>query len=228
LRKIAIGIPAFGDMKANFVTDLVSLVAYSGAELQRECPTDIQLIHSASSILPAGRTDIVKSAIRAGCEGIFWLDADMRFPPDALVRLLSHRKQIVGANYTTRREPYRPTAWAKGKRIHTTDDDHGLTAVVHVGFGCLWTHIDTFKAIGEPYFMFGFEKNTKQYVGEDVYFCHQAALRGYQPFIDHDLSRDVGHIGDIVLYPGHAEIGAEKLAPLDFDNVQATHARAAE
>ena len=37
---------------------------------------------------------------------ILWVDTDMQFPEDALLRLLAHDKDIVGCNYRTRTPPY--------------------------------------------------------------------------------------------------------------------------
>jgi hypothetical protein len=42
----------------------------------------------------------------------------MRFPKDALIRLLKHNKDIIGVNATTRSEPVKPTA----KRLHIGED----------------------------------------------------------------------------------------------------------
>ena len=41
-------------------------------------------------------------------------------------------------------------------------------------------------------------------VGEDVYFCKLARERGFDVFVDHDLSKDCGHVGMLEYKTDHA------------------------
>jgi len=49
-----------------------------------------------------------------------------------------------------------------------------------------------FESLPQPWFM---EDPIKE-IGEDVHFCNLAREHGFQVFIDHDLSKDVMHIGE--------------------------------
>ena len=60
--------------------------------------------------LPQQRMTLVKEAFQSGSTHILWIDSDMRFPKDALIRLLDRDLPIVGANYPMRRTPIIPTA----------------------------------------------------------------------------------------------------------------------
>jgi hypothetical protein len=44
------------------------------------------------------------------------------------------------------------------------------------------------------------------YIGEDIYFCKLAQANGMKVYVDHDLSKDVRHIGVMEFTHDHAEI----------------------
>jgi hypothetical protein len=132
-----------------------------------------------------------------------FIDADMRFPKDALVRLLKHNKDIVGVNATTRSEPVKPTA----KNINYEEDGSvswlpvysnvkkGIEKVDAIGCGVILIKNSAFKKIEKPYFYFEQLPNGKL-LGEDIYFCIKAKDAGIDTYVDHDLSMEIGHIGN--------------------------------
>jgi hypothetical protein len=132
----------------------------------------------------------------------------MRFPPDTILRLLDRKERIVGANYTTRRDPYLPVAfpdlrYAK-ERVFTTPDSTGLEPVEALGFGCVMVEMDVFRKVPEPWFCVTWNPDTKVYMGEDVWFCCQAREHGETVYVDHDLSKDIKHIGGFEYGVEHA------------------------
>ena len=150
-----------------------------------------------TSILPDGRHQLVKQARMAGATHILWFDTDMRFPKDTPQRLLAHNIPVVGANYPTRREPYRWTAFRGKQQVFTKPDSTGLEEVDHLGFGVLLTDISVFEDHG-PWFANGWqgEGENLQVVGEDVFFFRHIKNRGIKAYVDHDLSKQVGHVGE--------------------------------
>jgi hypothetical protein len=124
-----------------------------------------------------------------GATHVLWLDADMTFPPDAALRLLAHGRDIVAANYMTRVAPSRPTARKDGQCVSSAEKS-GLDAVDLVGMGVFLMKTSVVAEIPSPRFWYSTPTET-----EDVYFCSLLRAAGHSIYIDHDLSKQVGHIG---------------------------------
>ena len=200
--KIAIGIPCHGDIKRATFFSCIKMQnhMYTREETAELGIEAIQWWYSEGSILPAGRADIVENALEKQADWLFWVDADMEFPPDTLLRLLRHKQGIVGANYVRRKLPCVPVAYKRDREgsnlVWTEEDSTGLEEVDHVGFGCLLTNMNVFKETPRPWFMFGYARDRRRYIGEDVLFFSAAREAGYKAYVDHDLSKEVNHIGD--------------------------------
>lgn len=164
------------------------------------------LVQERGTILSNMRNNLAREALKFGATHILWLDSDMVFPADALLRLLSHKKPIVAANYSTRRYPCEPVAKNLDKKhwIYTDHMSTGLEAAIACGMGLMLTETSVFTALPEPWFDLGpvdVETTTKKNgaIGEDFWFCYYAyAELGIHPWIDHDLSKMVGHVGEYV------------------------------
>jgi GT2 family glycosyltransferase len=155
-------------------------------------------------LLSAQRQDLAKSAIEAGCTHTLWLDSDMRFPKDTIVRLLQHDTGIVCANYAKRRFPTEPIAVRKNttdedaktiQRVYTEDHSTGLVDVDYCGMGVMLVKAEVYKTMEYPWFAIPWVPNAQDYMGEDVWFCRRAAENGTKTYIDQDLSKEVHHIG---------------------------------
>lgn len=199
MAKIAISVPTRDILHAEFAFDLAILAAYCVGKGH-----DIKLNHCTGTIIPELRTALVIAAIEQGADWIFWLDSDMRFPKDALEKLLAHDKPIVGTNYVTREIPPSPTARNIKddkedmyiENVYTKPESTGLEKVDYMGFGCAVIKTDVFKEIGLPYFNIGFSTLNNKFIGEDVFFCLKAAGKNFPVLIDHDLSKEIKHIGN--------------------------------
>ena len=51
------------------------------------------------------------------------------------------------------------------------------------------------RALAEPWFEMPYLPERQEFLGEDVYFCHKAIVAGFDIWIDHDLSKEVQHVG---------------------------------
>lgn len=204
--KIAVCVPSHNEVKAWFSFDLAYMVGYFCSN-PYEAGSSLRLIFNQSSILPSGRHDLVKSAMEFGATHILWLDSDMRFPKDTLHRLLAHDKDIVAANYTTRRLPIVPVAQDLDRNRIDSRGRSGLQEVYHCGLGVCLMKTVVIEAMDAPYFMFGYLPSGK-FVGEDVYFLHKARGLGFKVWIDHDLTN-----GD----PNEQRPGVEHLGEYAYD-----------
>lgn len=196
--RVAICIPCQSQVAAEFAYDLARLT--TATAVQRP-DIELRLFLHQGSILLNQRQDLVKRALESEATHILWLDSDMRFPKDALVRLLAHTEPIVAANYPTRKHPIRPVAVSKvaGQRepVYTPADASGLVEVEHVGMGVMLVDSDVYRQLAQPWFAFWYNEKAESHVGEDVYFCFCAREAGLKILVDQDVSKQVKHVGTI-------------------------------
>lgn len=195
---MAICIPCQSQVAAEFAYDLARLT--TATAVQRP-DIELRLFLHQGSILLNQRQDLVKKALEAEATHILWLDSDMRFPKDTLVRLLTHSAPVVAANYTTRKHPLRPVAVANvaGQReaLYTPEDATGLAEAEYTGMGVMLVNTDVFRQLPQPWFAFWYNEKTGTYAGEDTFFCFCAREAGIRIQIDQDLSKQVKHVGTI-------------------------------
>jgi len=202
MRKVGICIPHYGDWKPNFCLDLIGILS----NLPPERDLEVQVFRVSSSILLQARQDLAKMTLLSGCDYALFLDVDMRFPSDSLLRLLARDKAIVGANYTQRNPPHRPTASKANQRVSSLGKS-GVQEVDTIGFGVCLIRTEVFRSLEMPWFMFGYNPNIGDFVGEDVFFFARAKEAGFPCFVDHELSQDVRHIGEVELDIDMGSIG---------------------
>lgn len=163
--------------------------------------------------------DVARNTLTAGALNghpnlthILWIDDDMRFPPDALQRLLAHDKDIVGGLCHNRRGPsYHPiAARLYGTAMALGDDTYGFvydlpqTGLVEVdatGAAFLLVKVEVFRAVSAALENKGQNAATwwapAGTASEDFSFCRRAKQAGYKVFIDCGL--DIGHVAEVVV-----------------------------
>jgi hypothetical protein len=196
---ILICVPVLGDCAPGFAWSLARAMAHFVAlPYAGEKKVDVTFVKSAN--LPEGRTRLVARAYELEASHILWLDSDMKFPADTITRLVNRNLAVVGANYPTKEMEARPTAYAD-------DEDYvgpvwsglraeGVQRVAHCGMGVLLTDMRVFDALPPPFF--AFEPQGPDFVkqlSETAYFCRKLGEAGIPVHIDHELSREVAHIG---------------------------------
>jgi hypothetical protein len=150
------------------------------------------------SVIPGNRNTLVNKALKDGATHVLFIDTDMVFPADTLDRLLAHGKSIVMANCCIRSlNPAKATAQRDGRVVWTEQGSTGLEEVHRCGFGVALIDIEVFESLPKPWFEFPYLPDRDDYGGEDVYFCDRAREAGYSLYIDHDLSKQIGHCGDL-------------------------------
>ncbi len=132
------------------------------------------------------------AAQKEGYTHLLFLDADMVWPSDLLVKMLAHQDDgIVSGLYITKHPPYYPVALTDGKEqdgvtIYTHEKgfnpaDASLRPVEVVGMGCTLIPMDVFDAIGpRPWFSYEDDADGWPMVSEDVPFCRRARAAGFR------------------------------------------------
>lgn len=210
--KGAILVPSHGGWAGEFGQSLVALATYCHAHLPPGTD-DFALFYEGGSVLPAVRNSLVLRALEYGADWMLWIDSDMKFPHDALHRLMAHGKTIVGCNYPRRVAPFTPTAQRFAQegedRAQTLWDETGLVPVHHAGMGLLFTMASVYTDLKQqdpqaPWFAFPWNPKRQLTTGEDVAFQSRARTVGHQTYIDCDLSNEVSHIATIPVDMGWA------------------------
>jgi hypothetical protein len=184
--KLAIAVPAHDTVPALFANDLARLYAATCAALQGR----VTLATMIGTFVHQAREKLLHDVMEFwGATHVLWLDADMTFPADAALRLLAHERDVVAANYVTRVGRSRPTARRDGQYVSSSDAT-GLEDVDHVGMGVFLMRTAIVADLPRPRFWYSTETET-----EDVYFCNLLRSAGHRIAIDHDLSKEVGHVG---------------------------------
>jgi hypothetical protein len=89
-------------------------------------------------------------------------------------------------------------------RVYTESDSTGLAPVAATGMGVMLVNADLVRSIPPPRFMMGWVPDDAAHVGEDLYFCQQLRKAGATIYVDHDLSKQVSHIGMVEFEAAHA------------------------
>lgn len=175
--------------------------AYSLATLRRDAPSKISMISGAA--VHEARNVLAREAIEAGCERVLWIDSDMVFPDDLMIRLgedLDAGYDMVCGIYFKRRLPvtpviYRSIAAATGQcEVYADYPRDSLFEIAGCGFGAVMMKTELLKRAGERPF------TPLSRLSEDLSFCWLAKNVGAK--IGCDSRIKVGHAGQIVYGEG--------------------------
>jgi hypothetical protein len=196
MKYIAVCTPARDMVHTMFTYDLVNMVAYHTLNTNDA----VSLKISQGTLIANQRAELCLDAMHEKCTHVLFIDSDMRFPQDMIERLLQHDLDIVATNCARRRMPTGPTAQIykeNGERelVYTMPETTGLQEVGSVGMGVMLIKANVFAKLAEPWFETPWRHDKRGYIGEDVFFCKKARDAGFKIWIDHDVSKEIGHIG---------------------------------
>lgn len=203
--RIAVCIPSHNAWTAPFGLSLARMLIHFGLGEHVNGKPAIEVFNSHGCVLPEVRSLLVAEALKWEATHMLFLDADMLFPPDTLLKLLRHQVLVVGANYVRRGLPTFPTAYLPGGMrdksgiLWTEPGDHRLVEVAHVGTGVMLIDMRVFECIEWPWF--NFEPPAMagpNWRTDDVYFCRKLREAQLPIYCDQELSQDIGHVGELV------------------------------
>lgn len=218
--KLAICIPSTGTWVADFGYCLAQLCVYCASQLFFEgSPLEVLLIDKRTSNLPRSRQECLEDALMQDCTHALFLDTDQVFPMDTAHRLLRWQKEVVACNIPLKTVPSYPTARSRsaspfGAPIYSNGNPppSGIQKVWRVGSGVMLIDLSIMTKIAKPWFEIRYSDKHAQFVGEDWYFCKKAEDAGYDIYIDHELSRFIGHVGALQYVHGHIPVIEEAKA----------------
>ena len=207
--RLALCIPSNGDWKADFGMSILQMCVYIAS-----CPfaegqeRTVIVVDKRTSMLPRSRQESLEDALNQNCTHALFVDTDQVFPQDTAHRLIAWNKPIVACNIPLKMAPSFPTARARGATafgipITSEETKQGLEKVWRVGAGIMLIDLAILAKMPKPWFEIPFSAKNAQFVGEDWYFCGKAEAAGYDIYVDHTLSRQVGHVGNFTFTHAH-------------------------
>ena len=193
--KILIAVPCMDQVPFTFAQSLSTL------EKIGEC----KLAMKSGSLIYTSRNSLAMMAIQMDADFVFWLDSDMVFKSDTLVRMMDTLKKndldILTGLYFRRVPPYSPVLFDKLEQNGEITEfsefktvPEGLFEVGGCGFGCVLMKTDVFFDVQSKFGnMFAPRGNN----GEDVAFCIRARECGYKIYCDPSIV--CGHVGYSVI-----------------------------
>ena len=195
--KILIAVPSHDMVHADFTRCMMNLDKPAG--------TSFAMI--TSTLVYTARTLIANKAVEMGFDRVLWVDADMTFDPDALIRLSKdmdeHNLDMVCGIYFTRKAPIMPSIHSHIKwevkpdgwvdtdcRCFVDYPEDSLFEIESCGFGFVMTSVPLLAKMNEIY---GSPFYPLMGMGEDTTFCIRARKEGFKIWCDSRVK--VGHIG---------------------------------
>lgn len=192
---VMILVPAMEMVNAEFSQHLAMAAAQLVANgIKINCAFNI------GSVITIARRNLTDIFMNSDFDYAWWVDSDMKFPIDAPIRLLNRGVPLVGCNYRRRRFPNPGFTGMMGQpgsftELVTDDNSPAMQDVDVLPHGCVMVHRSVYEKMPQPHYIQDFDANLNLEIGEDIYFCRKAREAGFQVWCDHELSKEIAHIG---------------------------------
>lgn len=197
MKDLAICVVSNRDHSPDFTRCLAHLVAHLVAN---PCCENIDLkIAKNCSLLSVARQGMIDECRDQGHSHMLMLDDDMVFPPYLANKLAAHKKRCIGVN-SLRKNPDALNYTARGLNGEwvASKGKTGIQEVSAVGLAMFLLDLDAMRKIPKPHFEVRWNEEKQIYSGEDMYFCRKLTGAGEKIWIDHELSNQCGHVGQLV------------------------------
>lgn len=170
-QRIAIACPSGRVWEATTGNCIAAMAAHSAI-----AGIDICMLNVQSSDISHGRNTTVQIARESGCSGICWIDADMKFPPDLLIRLLAWDQPVVGALYCKRVQDKTGKYPMLGRLVGPKPDvmDDGLHEALLMPGGLMFVRMEVYDTLGWPAYAFVY-----RWPGDDGLEAFKTMMRQY-------------------------------------------------
>ena len=197
LKKYMIAIPCFDMFHTDFMLSLLNMVRIGKVYCQVV----------KSSLIYDARNTLAKEAIDKGFDRMLWLDSDIVFEPDLMLRLaniLDTGVEYASGLYFKRQYPTEPVCFKTitqvqdGKELVTQAlvyNDYPKDQLFEVdatGFGAVMLEVDLLRRVRDKY---GLPFSPQLGLGEDMSFCWRAKQVGAKLYCDSRIK--LKHIGSI-------------------------------
>lgn len=176
---------------------------HSLAILKKEGDCTLSMMNG--SLIYESRNKLSRQALGLEADYILWLDSDMIFPPDTLIRMLEHMKDkdFVTGLYFRRGAPFSPVIFESYEtledgRVKWKDQleypKDELFEVAGCGFGCVMMKTTMLLDMALNYSEWFAPISG---MGEDLAFCWRARKLGYKLWCDPTIK--LGHVAHMTV-----------------------------
>ena len=179
---VAVGLPTWGKVSMRWAQARAHLGFPLGSSA-------VDLMIENEEIANA-RNIIVKKAMEAKADYVFFLGDDVICPPNTVIQLLSRNVDIVTGIYWTKGYPTRPYIWKGLQRGEYLDWKAGeFFEIDFTGVDCTLIRLDVFRNIEFPWFSRDWlwnrdQQKPSELATEDFYFYLKAQKAGYKVWAD--------------------------------------------
>lgn len=193
--KTLVAVPCLDMVQTSFMNSLLRLMSVD----------ETKISFRVSSLVYDSRNLLAGEAVSQGYDRILFLDSDMVFQPDLLIRLskdMDEGRDYVCGLFFRRKPPYKPVIY---KDLHYHRDglkldmklepylDYPQNEIFEVagsGFGAVMMTTALVNKVGDK---FGYPFSPEMGFGEDLSFCWRVKQLGIPMYCDSSVR--VGHVG---------------------------------
>lgn len=213
--KLMIGIPSMAEWKAK--TSLsIGLLMVNLAFPQKEYDHHYIVQNERGSILPQLRQGLVDKALKENATHLLMIDSDMTFPETLATDWMREDFPVIAANCPTKSVPCHPTAryfdGKTGAAVYSDLATQRYERVWRVGTGIMMLRRDALEALPRPCFTPYWHEEQDRYVYEDWKLCEHLEALDIPIRVDHQVSMEVGHIGDYEFKHSHVAVTRKQKA----------------
>lgn len=202
--RVLVSSPSHGEWKDKFGMCMLNMFGHFMSHKVGEYKTQAVIPHSPKgTILPKSRASAVKQVAEQRATHLCFIDTDQTFPKDILHRLVLADKDVIGCNIAIKVYPSQPTARAKdgtfyGTPVFTDENSPDYEKVWRIGAGIVMLKKRVVEKIGHKCFGMPWIEEIQDYMGEDWSMMEAIEKAGFDVWVDHRLSAEIGHVGDFV------------------------------
>lgn len=182
--KIAIGCPTSDKVPAEFIYNLLGIMSYTRSHSDYE----LHYVYKTGVRTDRNRNIILEQAIERDIDYILWLDTDMLYPHDIIIKYMEKDFDVMGCLYFKRAGEFAPVAYIKGdnpKKPYKPLDPRKLPkdTVIEVdalGYGGMMVNMKVYAQMGEDKwtkysdnFHLPYETDEPKFT-HDILFCKTA------------------------------------------------------
>ena len=203
MRRVLIATPTYdGKVEAFYVNSLIQSIELGKIN-------DISLIPiwmSYDALVQRSRNDLIKIAVENNFDDIIWIDADIEWNPNWIIKLLKYNFDVIGGTYRKKTDEKELYTVKKIDEIKIEKDilkvdglGTGFLRMSKKAFTALWDCSNEYKnenVIGRM--VFDVVIDNGELIGEDILVCKKLKELGFDIYLD--ITMTCNHIGNKKYY----------------------------
>lgn len=213
--KVFIGLPIYWDVNPLFFHSCLTAFGQL-KEMSREiAPAGMVVPNIGDSAIGRSRNGLTRQFLESDCTHLLWIDSDLVFSAQQIVRIVNHPEEVVGGCYLKKQQGD-PQLVINTLDNAVNDTTSGLVPVRYVGTGFMriarsvfekmiqafgeemWYRVDEQEVVEYDFWHMGVYKypgGNRRWLSEDWWFCQRCHDLGIPVYVDkHILLRHSGNV----------------------------------